>query len=79
MMKVIQATADQTGAGVKAAGGTVIGSSMAYFGVDLSVWFQGFGALMALISATIYGLHSYAMWRQRKRELDIEERKLKGK
>lgn len=79
MIRLLQATTENLAQNAQKATLTSISSGFAVWGIELPLFLQMIGVGIAFVSMIIGGLYYYAMWRQRKRELDIEERKLESK
>lgn len=90
MLKILQATTENLASNAKTATLTSISSGVAVWGIELPIFLQMVGVVIAFVSMIIGGLYYWALIKerkrsnrvkeeQRKRQLDIEERKLKGK
>ena len=79
MIRILQITTGNFAQNAKTATLTSMTSGFAVWGFELPLFLQMVGVGIAFISMIIGGLYYYAMWLQRKRELDIEEQKLESK
>jgi len=79
VLRILQQTTENLAQNAKTATLTSMTSGFAVYGIELPLFLQMVGVGIAFVSMIIGGLYYYAMWRQRKRELDIEERKLESK
>jgi len=79
LLKLLQQTTENLAQNAKTATLTSMTSGFAVWGIELPLLLQMIGVGIAFLSMIIGGLYYYAMWHQRKRELDIEERKLESR
>jgi len=75
MISLLQQTTENFAQNAKTATLTSMTSGVAVFGLELPLFLQIVGVGIAFISMIIGGIYYYAMWLQRKRELDILEGK----